>query len=174
MTETMGKRTNPIWPLDEIYGRPGHLIRRLQQIAIGIFMEETKAFDITPPQYATLLAIKKRPGIAKTQLADTVALDRSTIGELVLRLESRGLLNRSSTTEDRRIKKLKITAAGRKLLREVETAVIRAQDRILAPLSAQEAEKFKEMLSKLVDLNNQHSRAPLRLSSVLTKARSPA
>jgi DNA-binding MarR family transcriptional regulator len=170
----MRKTTNPIWPLDDIYGRPGHLIRRLQQIAVGIFMEETKSFDITPPQYATLLAVEKIPGIAKTQLADTVALDRSTIGELVLRLEARGLISRSSATEDRRVKKLKITAAGRRLLRDVEDAVNRAQEKILAPLAIHEAARFQEMLSKLVDLNNQHSRAPLRVQSGSTKRRSAA
>src|SRR5882724_10320385 len=39
-----------------IYDQPGHLIRRLQQIAVALFMAETKEFDITPIQYAALLA----------------------------------------------------------------------------------------------------------------------
>src|SRR5712692_205584 len=41
--------------LAELHGAPGHLIRRSQQIAVAIFMEETKAFDLTPVQYATLV-----------------------------------------------------------------------------------------------------------------------
>ena len=48
-----------------IYDKPGHLIRRLQQIAVAIFMDESKAFDITPVQYAALLAIDLHPGPIK-------------------------------------------------------------------------------------------------------------
>ena len=45
-----------------IYDQPGHLIRRLQQIAVALFMAETKEFDITPIQYAALLAVRLHPG----------------------------------------------------------------------------------------------------------------
>src|SRR5262245_44514998 len=68
---------------DIIYGKPGHLIRRLQQIAVAIFMEEAKAFDITPVQYAALLAIDLHPGIDQTTLVNTIAFDNSTIGDLL-------------------------------------------------------------------------------------------
>jgi hypothetical protein len=53
-----------------IYDKPGHLIRRLQQIAVALFMAETKKFDITPVQYAALLAIDLHPGIDQTALVN--------------------------------------------------------------------------------------------------------
>jgi len=34
--------------LKPLYAKPGHLIRRLQQMAVAIFMEETADFNITP------------------------------------------------------------------------------------------------------------------------------
>ena len=34
--------------------QPGHCIRRLQQIAVAIFLQETQAYGITPVQYAAL------------------------------------------------------------------------------------------------------------------------
>ncbi|NDF44842.1 MAG: MarR family transcriptional regulator, partial [Betaproteobacteria bacterium] len=36
---------------------PGHYIRRLQQIAVGVFMEETQDFGVTPVQFAALNAL---------------------------------------------------------------------------------------------------------------------
>src|SRR5580693_7916546 len=36
--------------------KPGHLIRRLQQIALALFLNETKAFGITPVQYSAMIA----------------------------------------------------------------------------------------------------------------------
>ena len=46
--------------LDEL---PGHYIRRLQQIAVAIFLQETEATGITPVQYAALQMVCNQPGI---------------------------------------------------------------------------------------------------------------
>jgi MarR family transcriptional regulator, lower aerobic nicotinate degradation pathway regulator len=79
----------------DIYSRPGHLIRRLQQIAVAIFMEETAEFDVTPVQYSALLAVRNHPGIDQTSLMKTIAFDRSTIGDVVKRLENKRLIRRA-------------------------------------------------------------------------------
>jgi MarR family transcriptional regulator, lower aerobic nicotinate degradation pathway regulator len=153
------------WSLDEAEQHPGDLIRRLQQIAVGIFMDETKQFDITPVQYKALRAIHETPDIPKSYLADAIALDRSTIGELVLRLESRGLVTRTTAAGDKRVKKLRLTRSGEALLSKAEPIVKRAKDRILAPLSKADRQRFKEMLVQLVEENNEFSRAPLKKAS---------
>ena len=36
---------------------PGHLVRRMQQIAVAIFLQETEASGITPVQFAALQAV---------------------------------------------------------------------------------------------------------------------
>jgi len=154
------------WSLDQANEHVGDLIRRLQQIAVGIFMDETKEFDITAVQYKALRAIKQTPGIAKSYLADAVAQDRSTIGELVRRLESRGLVTRTTAAGDKRIKELRLSAAGEALLKAAEPRVRRAKNRILAPLSKAEKQLFTKMLLQLVEKNNKFSRAPLKLDSV--------
>lgn len=141
---------------------PGHLIRRLQQIAFALFLNEAKAFDFTPVQYAALYAVNTDPGIDQTALCNAVALDRSTIGDVVGRLEKKGLIKRRSGTADRRTKSLHITAAGRRLLADIDPAVAATQRLILAPLKPGERTAFMRMLKHLVHLNNERSRAPLR------------
>jgi len=153
-----------------IHDRPGHLIRRLQQIAVAIFMAETKRFNITPVQYSALLAIDIHPGIDQITLASIIAFDRSTIGSVVVRLEGKRWINRSAGAQDRRTKRLTITAQGRKVLREIDAAVEAAQRQILAPLRAAERPAFMGMLRRLVHINNDLSRAPVRA----TRARSGA
>jgi MarR family transcriptional regulator, lower aerobic nicotinate degradation pathway regulator len=148
----------------DIYSKPGHLIRRLQQIAVAIFMEETAAFDITPVQYSALLAVRNHDGIDQTTLMKIIAFDRSTIGEVMKRLEKKRLVKRVTSASDRRTRLLTITPSGRKLLARVKKAVDAAQDKIVAPLSAQERAEFMRMMHKLVQLNNDHSRVPLQLS----------
>ncbi len=148
--------------LDRLYAAPGHLIRRCQQIAVAIFVDETRAFDLTPVQYAALFVVRAQPGVDQTRLVNLIALDRSTIGSVVERLEAKGLISRQAGTEDRRTKRLYPTDSGLALLAAVTDAVDRAQHRILAPLNAAERAQFMTMLARLVDINNAHSRAPLR------------
>jgi MarR family transcriptional regulator, lower aerobic nicotinate degradation pathway regulator len=141
---------------------PGHLIRRLQQISFALFLNEAEAFDVTPVQYAALVAINSNPGIDQTALCNIIAFDRTTIGGVVGRLQRKKLINRVNGAHDRRTKALFIRPAGRRLIRDIEPAVRSTQRLILKPLRPAQRRAFKEMLKRLVHLNNAHSRAPLR------------
>ncbi len=152
-----------------IYEKPGHLIRRLQQISLALFLEETEGFDITPVQYSAVLAIENHPGIDQTALCNIIAIDRSTVAEVVTRLERKKLIRRTPGTTDRRTRQLSITPAGRKLIDDIESAVQSTQKRILEPLTASERTALMRMLKKLVHLNNEHSRAPLRIDERLRR-----
>ncbi|HYL33560.1 MAG TPA: MarR family transcriptional regulator [Stellaceae bacterium] len=158
----------------ELHAAPGHLIRRLQQIAVALFMAETSDYDLTPLQYAALLGIRENPGCDQTSLANYVALDRSTIADVVARLESKALIRRKPGARDRRTKRLDLTAAGRKLVMAASPAVGAVQDAILAPLKPAERAVFMASLRRLVHLNNEHSRAPLRLNGEESRPRKTA
>ena len=139
---------------------PGYYIRRLQQIAVGIFLDESQELGITPVQYAALQAIHNAPGIDQKTLASSIGVDTSTIGGVIERLDTRRLVARTASDSDRRVKRLHLTADGKKLLAAVIPAMLRAQQRILAPLSERDSTSFMRMLKKLVDTNNDLSRAP--------------
>lgn len=147
--------------LADIHAAPGHLIRRSQQIAVAIFHDELAGFGITPVQYASLVAIQDNPGIDQRTLVKLVAIDRSTVGGLLRRLEDRGLIHRVSPAHNQRIKQLSITAMGHATLAAAAAVVQAAQARILAPLEPAERREFLRLISKLVQLNNEFSRAPL-------------
>ncbi len=139
---------------------PGHNIRRLQQIAVAVFLQETDTHGITPVQYAALRAIGDAPGIDQRSLARAIGFDTSTIAGVVDRLEARGLMTRHTAPEDRRARRLSLSPAGRALLCAATPAILRAQARMLAPLSRSEQAEFMRMLRVLVTANNRLSRAP--------------
>lgn len=149
-------------PLRDIHKMPGHLIRRLQQIAVALFVAECEALDLTPVQYASLAAIRDVPDLDVTRLSSLVALDKATLAKVIERLEAKGWILRTSSGLDKRIKLLKITPKGRKVLSSAEPGVRRCQRRILAPLAEDERQTFMKMLEQLVELNNDYSRAPMR------------
>ena len=139
---------------------PGHHIRRLHQIAVAIFLQETDAHGLTPVQYGALQTVANAPGLDQRTLARTIGLDTSTIGGVVDRLEARGLLLRNASPDDRRVRLLTLTAAGRELLAAAVPSMLRAQERMLDPLPKRERAEFLRMLRVLVTANNELSRAP--------------
>lgn len=139
---------------------PGHYIRRLQQIAVAIFLQETEEFNLTAVQFAALETVSHKPQIDQKTLARTIGQDTSTIGGVVDRLESRGLMKRNPSESDRRVHLLTITKEGEKILEKVYPLVLHAQERILAPLNKKDRAEFMRMIKTLVIDNNDLSRAP--------------
>jgi DNA-binding MarR family transcriptional regulator len=153
--------------MDAVYAAPGYLFRRMQQIAVSIFMEECKAFDLTPVQYAARIAIHTHPGIDATRLSAVIAFDRSTLGSVIERLQAKDFVERKPAPEDKRIKLLYLTRSGAAILREIIPVVERAQARMLEPLKPTERKALLGLMTQLVDLNNEASRVPLRAEDAL-------
>ena len=105
--------------MDAVYSKPGYLFRRMQQIAVSIFVEECKAYDLTPVQYAALVAIRTHPGIDATRLSAVIAFDRSTLGSVIERLEAKDYIERKPSHADKRTKLLYLTRSGTALLRDI-------------------------------------------------------
>ena len=147
---------------EDFHTMPGHLIRRAHQISVAIFMEECAAHNVTPVQYACLSQIARQPGVDATRLASAVAFDRSTLGNVLERLEAKGWVDRRPSAEDRRVKLLYITASGEQLLEAIEPAVLATQKRLLKPLSVADRKLFLRLVSEMVEGNNDVSRAPPR------------
>jgi DNA-binding MarR family transcriptional regulator len=150
-------------PLD-LYEHPGHLLRRAQQISVSIFYDEMGA-ELTPVQYAILSRLAAHPGIDQVSLAGLAAIDTSTGATVCARLEEKGLLERKVIPHNRRQRALTITPEGMRLLDSLEAGALRLRQRLLAPLDPREQAQFMALLGKLVNANNEQSRAPLAMPS---------
>jgi DNA-binding MarR family transcriptional regulator len=153
MPETESKLIN-------LYEHPGHLLRRAQQISVSIFYDEMGS-ELTPVQYAMLRNVAAQPGIDQVSLSAISGIDTSTGATVCARLEEKGLLERKVIPTNRRQRALTITTAGEKLLEDLIPGSQRLRRRLLAPLTGPEQLQFMELLTKLVQENNEQSRAPL-------------
>ena len=138
---------------------PGYLIRRTKQLSTGIFTETCRDFGITPIQFAALTILYLRPGLDQAELGDVAALDPSTAGDVIQRLERRGLVQRQEQGQ-RRI--CDLTADGTALLRQVTPLVTTAQRRLLVALTARERGQLLRLLSKLNGVSNLHYKGSAR------------
>jgi MarR family transcriptional regulator, lower aerobic nicotinate degradation pathway regulator len=146
-----------------LFGRPGFLIRRLHQLHCSLFLEETRGRDITPVQYSLMTALDARGELEQNSLALEIGLERSSVAEVVPRLQRRGLLERRRSREDGRVKLIRLTPRGRALLRAMAQAVQRAHDRTIERLGKSERDLFLLRLIELVEASNDVGSVPLRL-----------
>jgi DNA-binding MarR family transcriptional regulator len=159
MPKKSAKSSQEIVPLSS---RPGFLIRRLNQIHYAMFFEECKDFNITPVQYGMLTALSVAPGLDQKALGLAVGLDRTNTADVLKRLEERGMVRRKQSEEDGRVKHAFITPEGRKITESMYSAMLTAQQRLLAPLSDADKQKFLDLLHVLVETNNEFGRASMR------------
>jgi DNA-binding MarR family transcriptional regulator len=108
-------------------------------------------FDLSPTQCHVLHLIEPGRPLPMNRLADTLSCDASNVTGLVDRLESRGLVRRQSSPQDRRVKVLQLTPAGKRLrahlLREATGSLP------LARLSSDQQRTLVRILEALVDEN---------------------
>ena len=148
----------------ELHDMAGHLIRRLHQISVSVFADRMKdaGVDLTPVQFAALSALEAHPDIDQATLAGLIAYDRVTIGGVIDRLESKGLISRKVSPLDRRARIVRLSDAGQKALAEVRPVVRRLQKDILGGLTEAETARFMDLLRKTTEAGNDQSRAPLQ------------
>ena len=150
----------PKTPLDQLYRRPGFMIRRAHQISVSIFLEETGALGVTNRQYGILLVLKQQPGIDQITVAKFLGLDRSTTGMVLAKLEQAGLVGRVVGENDRRKRSLKLTPAGERMLKRLAEPARRAQERVLSTFTPAERKTFLDLLDKFARAFNTTTRVP--------------
>ena len=140
-------------PADELplHHMPGHLIRRLQQLAVALFAAHVDGVDITPVQFAALCALRRTRSLDQAALAALIGYDRATIGGVVDRLEAKRWVQREAGRTDRRTKLVSLTPAGAATLRRVMPDVEAVQSMLMAPLAAGERRAFERLCRKLLD-----------------------
>lgn len=144
--------------------RPGHLIRRLHQIHVAIFLEECEQHNLTPVQFGVLTVLGDDAVRDQVTIAQMIGVDRNTAADVIRRLANRGLLTRPENVKDKRTKLAKITELGKQLVKDVEPGMISAQLKLTSVLSEDEYSQFMRLALKLVNANDHNSRAPWKPS----------
>jgi DNA-binding MarR family transcriptional regulator len=107
-------------------------------------------FELSPAQCHVLRLIEPESPIPMGRLAEALACDASNVTGLVDRLESRGLVRRQPSAEDRRVKVLELTSTGIRL-RSTMLERMTEPPEIFGRLSADEQRALVKILKRLLD-----------------------
>lgn len=122
-------------PEQEPQRHTGYLIRRAQQAHVATWTRMVST-EISSVQYSILVVLDRLGEASQRQLCDEVDLDRSTIADLVRRMERRGLVARRRDPQDARRNTVTLTDEGlaeRRRLRPLVDAADRELTAALTP-----------------------------------------
>ena len=139
--------TKKVIKLDDM---PGHLFRRLHQLAVTRFTAVMDDAGLTPIQWAALVTTSQRPGLDQSTLSREIYIDTSTIAGVLDRLEARGLIQRRLSAQDRRLRLLYLTDEGTALLKQASVAVVGMQKWLVEPLTVDERAMFTQLMLKVL------------------------
>ena len=108
--------------------------------AIGMVGPMLPPPDLTMQQFRVLGQVVRRPGISGNELGGVLGVSAPTASGLVERLVEKGLIARIDDADDRRIRRLHPTEAGRDLMRQMDSMFERMLGAVLQVLSADELE----------------------------------
>ena len=118
-------------PLSDLYSRSGFLVRRANQILMGIAEQECAKIGLTPQQHVCLSALDRCHVLDQISLEKALGMDRATVGQTIRRLEARGLVRRTTSKEDSRRKLVTLTPTGKKLVGPADAAAAQVSGRLL-------------------------------------------
>lgn len=135
---------------DETACRAWELLTRLFFARRGQLPTIAAEFDLSPVQCHVLHLLAPEQPVAMGRLAETLACDASNVTGLVDRLESRGLIVRRPSDQDRRVKVLALTPTGARLRAQLHARMTSPPDP-LRRLSAAEQRTLVRILERLLD-----------------------
>jgi MarR family transcriptional regulator for hemolysin len=131
--------------------RPDNLGWLLSTVSHSLATELTAALEdvsVTPRAYCVLNTAMQGE-YTQTALAQAIGLDKTTMVVTIDALERAGLVERRTSSTDRRARVIAVTEAGRAKVAEGEEIVERIQDDVLSTLSPERRTAFVDALRQL-------------------------
>ena len=126
-----------------------HLLHRAEQLASERFGELAKE-ALTLRQFAVLAAIATDPGLSQSALVKMTGIDRSTLADMMSRMEDRGLVTRTASVVDARALSIHLSQNGAAMLRGMDQHARAADAAILDLLPKTKGRTFLATLAKLL------------------------
>ena len=95
-------------------GSATHLLHRAQQAAVTLSVGALAEKGLTIRQFAVLAALYDASGQSQSSLVQATGIDRSTLADMVARMEKGGLIKRTISKLDARAKTVSLSAAGKR------------------------------------------------------------
>lgn len=127
-------------------GRLGYLMRQAEQ-ALWIALEAAlKPLGISASQFGVLRLVEIEPGATGVELAYISMFSPQATQEILVVLETAGLVDRKNDDRDRRVRRTFLTPRGARVLGKAHAHAIALEERMVAGMSPRQSQQFKQAL----------------------------
>ena len=137
-------------PTTSVAEEAWRLLFELAKRKHSVLVPALAELDLTPVQGHALRLLDPERPIAMSELADALFCHASNVTGIIDRLEARGLVERQTGREDRRVKTLALTEAGKRVRSRV-VELMRTPPPEIAALSASDQRALRDVLGRALD-----------------------
>ena len=137
----------------------GFLVHDIARLMRMNYDRRVKRLGLTRSQWWVITNLYRNDGLTQSELAETLDIERASLGRLLDRLEANGWVRREPCDRDRRAKRVRLANAVDPVMREMRAIAADLRRDAMAGLQPHEQEAFVDVLlaikSNLVALNGQ-------------------
>jgi len=108
--------------------------------------------NLTMQQLKVLMLLSRHDGIASAELTRRLGVSLATLSGIVDRLVAQGYVTRTEDQQDRRVRRIHLSPAGREILAEIIDGGTKAQQRLLARLDDETLDMLAAVLERVVEV----------------------
>lgn len=135
--------------IGEINDILGFHIRLAHGACLRHFTETFTDLDLTQKQVSVLWLVDDHPGIAQTDLAQRLRMDRATTMAIINRLQAKHFLRRDRSDQDGRKQALHLQPAGIEMLARAKRAIGEHEAWVKSRFTDKEVRQLIELLSRI-------------------------
>ncbi|MCY4468438.1 MAG: MarR family transcriptional regulator [Thiotrichales bacterium] len=137
----------------------GFLVHDIARLMRTNYDRRVKRLGLTRSQWWVINNLYRNDGLTQSELAETLDIERASLGRLLDRLEANGWVRREPCSKDRRAKRVRLANEVGPVMREMRSIAARLRRDAMSGFDADEQEAFVDVLlaikSNLVALNGQ-------------------
>ncbi|NYE23368.1 MarR family winged helix-turn-helix transcriptional regulator [Pigmentiphaga litoralis] len=128
----------------------GYLVKQAHVLLQRAVDAEMTAIDLTAMQWRPLIMLAMGMGDTAADLARQACVDTGAVTRMLDRLESKGLVRRVRSVEDRRVIKLELTPEGRQVAIQIPELLEAVMERLTRGFAADDIDQFKGFLRRMI------------------------
>lgn len=125
-----------------------YLVKRLELVVRSLMDDALRPRGLTTLQFTALSVLARHDGLSSAALARRSFVTPQSMNEMVHWLEGRGLVDRERDPANRRVLRIRLAPAGRRLVDECTEVVRVVEDRLHAAMGADERADFRDGLRR--------------------------
>lgn len=128
----------------------GFSINKARNVLVSEMDAALKDLDITAQQMGILLSMRRGAATTPFELSRLLGIDTGLMTRMLDKLETKGLLERSRSIEDRRVVNLKLTKEGEAVAAQLPHIIPVVLNRRLKKFTKAEFEELRRLLNKFL------------------------